>query len=102
MGRVIDSRKWRYQNVALPWATTRVGPTDSHRSGKPLIRRETDVAKQFFNEDLGAAAATGVWRVHHLNPVRVRCLSCGQMTNPAASSGTCDCGRPVPESPPYW
>jgi steroid delta-isomerase-like uncharacterized protein len=69
-----------------------------------LMRSAThkEVVRQFFNEDLGAAAATGVWRVHHLNPVRVRCLSCGQMTDPAASNGRCDCGRPLPQSPPYW
>ena len=69
-----------------------------------LMRSTThkEAVRQFFNEDLGAAAATGVWRVHHLNPARVRCLSCGQMTNPAAANGRCYCGRPVPESPPYW
>jgi steroid delta-isomerase-like uncharacterized protein len=69
-----------------------------------LMRSTThkEAVRQFFSEDLGAAAATGVWRVHHLNPVRVRCLSCGQMTDPAGANGACDCGRPVPESPPYW
>jgi len=69
-----------------------------------LMRSTThkEAISQFFNEDLGAAAATGVWRVHHLNPVRVRCLSCGQMTVPAASDAECDCGEPLPESPPYW
>jgi steroid delta-isomerase-like uncharacterized protein len=69
-----------------------------------LLRNAThkEAVKQFFNADLGAAAATGVWRVHHLNPVRVRCLSCGQMTDPVRCNGTCDCGQPLPESPPYW
>jgi steroid delta-isomerase-like uncharacterized protein len=69
-----------------------------------LMRNAThkEAIKQFFNADLGAAAATGVWRVHHLNPVRVRCASCGQMTVPAQCDGACNCGQPLPESPPYW
>jgi hypothetical protein len=64
--------------------------------------RHKEAVRQFFTEDLGAAAATGVWRVHHLNPVRVRCVSCAEMTDPAACNGTCGCGQPLPESPPYW
>jgi steroid delta-isomerase-like uncharacterized protein len=61
-----------------------------------------DAMRQFYTQDLGAAAATGVWRVHHLNPVQVRCPSCAQMTAPAGANGACACGQPAPESPPYW
>ncbi len=71
---------------------------------RALMRSTThkEAIRQFFTEDLGAAAATGVWTVHHLNPVRVRCLSCGQMTDPASGNGSCECGQPLPELPPYW
>jgi predicted ester cyclase len=54
------------------------------------------------SEDLGLAAATGIRGVHHLNPVRVRCSSCAQMTDAGSSDRTCACGQPLPESPPYW
>jgi heme-degrading monooxygenase HmoA len=58
--------------------------------------------KRFFTEDFGAAADTGVWSVHHLNPVWVRCTACARVTDQAGSDGTCPCGQPLPEPPAYW
>jgi steroid delta-isomerase-like uncharacterized protein len=76
---------------------------DSPGAVHAVMRNSTHLAavKRFFTEDLGAAASTGVWRAHHLNPVRVRCSSCTQWTVPAGD-GTCACGQPLPPSPPYW
>ena len=70
---------------------------------RAVMRNSTHLAavKRFFAGDLGAAANTGVWCAHHLNPVRVRCPSCGQWTVPAGD-GTCACGQPLPPPPPSW
>ena len=70
---------------------------------RAVMRNSTHLAavKRFFAGDLGAAASTGVWCAHHLNPVRVRCSSCGQWTI-QPGDGTCACGQPLPHSPPYW
>jgi steroid delta-isomerase-like uncharacterized protein len=60
-----------------------------------------EALKRFFTEDFGAAVGTGVWSVHHLNPLRVRCASCAQVIN-RAGNDSCTCGQPLPEPPPYW
>lgn len=57
--------------------------------------------KHFFAQDFGAAVGTGVWAVHHLNPVWVRCTSCAGLTD-AQAKGTCACGQPLPEPPHSW
>jgi steroid delta-isomerase-like uncharacterized protein len=76
---------------------------DSADAVRAVMRNSTHQAavKRFFAGDLGAAASTGVWCAHRLNPVRVRCSSCAQWTIPAGDN-TCACGQPLPPSPPYW
>ena len=60
-----------------------------------------DAVKRFFTEGFGAAAATGVWIPHHLNPVRVRCTSCGGLSEVTPETeGTCACGQPLPQA--HW
>jgi heme-degrading monooxygenase HmoA len=58
--------------------------------------------KRYLTEDFCAAAATGVWSAHHLNPVRTRCPSCARLTDRTQVSGSCACGQPLPELPAYW
>jgi len=58
--------------------------------------------KHIFAQDLGAAVGTGVWAVHHLNPLWVRCTSCARLTDRAQAQGTCTCGQPLPQSPHHW
>jgi steroid delta-isomerase-like uncharacterized protein len=58
--------------------------------------------KRFFTQDLGAAVGTGVWRVHHLNPLWARCAACAHVTDQAQANGTCPCGQPLPAPPQYW
>ena len=58
--------------------------------------------KRFFTEDVGAAVGTGVWSLHHLNPLWVRCTSCAQVSDRTAADSACACGQPLPEPPGYW
>lgn len=58
--------------------------------------------KHFFTHDFGAAVGTGVWAVHHLNPLWVRCTSCARLTDQAQADGTCTCSQPLPDSPHHW
>jgi len=94
----------------LSWVGVEIGSRlytitawDSADAVRAVMRNSThqDAVKRFFAGDLGAAAGTGVWRAHHLNPVRVRCSSCAQWAVPAGGN-TCSCGQPLPQSPPYW
>lgn len=54
--------------------------------------------RQFFSERFLTGGTTGVWVPHHLNPVRVRCASCGSLSEvtPGAEA-TCSCGHPLPQ-----
>lgn len=58
-----------------------------------------DAVKQFFGERFLTAGTTGVWIPHHLNPLRVRCASCGALSeaNPEVEVACCNCGRSLPQ-----
>jgi steroid delta-isomerase-like uncharacterized protein len=58
--------------------------------------------KHFFTQDFAAAAGTGVWNAHSLNPVWVRCTACAKLADQAEAAGTCSCGQPLPEPPVHW
>lgn len=71
---------------------------------REIMRNTTHLAaaKRFLSEDFGAAGTTGVWSVHHLNPVWTRCPSCARLTDRVRSGDLCGCGQPLPQLPEYW
>jgi steroid delta-isomerase-like uncharacterized protein len=57
--------------------------------------------KKYFSERFCTAGSTGVWIPHHLNPVRVRCTSCGDLSElTPETGGPCACGQPLPQA--HW
>jgi steroid delta-isomerase-like uncharacterized protein len=56
--------------------------------------------KRFLTEDFSASAATSVWIPHHINALRIRCTSCGRLSEQAHNSGTCSCGQALPQA--HW
>lgn len=56
----------------------------------------------FFASELGSSAMTSVWKPERINALWVRCDGCGSMEDFELSMGTCQCGQPLPEPPPYW
>ena len=58
--------------------------------------------RHFFTQDFAAAAGTGVWNAHYLNPVWVRCTACAKLVDQAKAGGTCTCGQSLPEPPQHW
>lgn len=77
---------------------------DSEDAVRAVMRNTVHLAamKRFLTQDFCAAAATGVWTAHHLNPVRVRCASCARLTDRAQADELCACGQPLPQPPAYW
>ena len=71
---------------------------------RAVMRNSTHLAavKRFLTEDFCAAGSTGVWSVHHLNAVSVRCPSCAQLTDRAQPADSCACGQPLPPMPESW
>ncbi|MBS1518323.1 MAG: ester cyclase [Bacteroidetes bacterium] len=61
----------------------------------------SEAMKKFWSE-LSDSAFTSVWIPHHINPMWVRCVSCGKMNSYDKNSGVCICGSPLPEAPPYY
>jgi steroid delta-isomerase-like uncharacterized protein len=64
-------------------------------------RLHQEAVKRFFSEDFAAAVHTEVWSAGRLNPLWVRCPACRRLTD-AATAEVCECGRRLPEAPPYW
>ena len=71
---------------------------------RAVMRNSTHLGavKRFLTEDFCAAGSTGVWSVHHLNAVSVRCPSCAQLTDRAQPADSCACGQPLPPMPESW
>lgn len=61
----------------------------------------SEAMKKFWAE-LSDAAFTSVWIPHHINPMWVRCTTCGKMNAYDKHAGLCSCGQPLPEAPPYY
>jgi steroid delta-isomerase-like uncharacterized protein len=76
---------------------------ESADTARQTMRMSTHASamKHVFSEGLGEAVGTGVWAVHHLNPLWVRCTSCARLTDRTQANGTCTCGQPLPASPPH-
>jgi steroid delta-isomerase-like uncharacterized protein len=55
-----------------------------------------------FWAELGDSAFTSVWTPERINPLWVRCTSCGKMTDHEKSGGRCACGQALPEAPAYY
>lgn len=61
----------------------------------------SEAMKKFW-AGLSTAAYTSVWVPHHINPMWVRCTSCGKMNSWDKNAGNCMCGQPLPEAPAYF
>ena len=61
-----------------------------------------EAVERFFATDWGASVLTSVWQPERINAVWVRCEACGSLEDYELSDGTCQCGQPIPEPPPYW
>ncbi len=61
-----------------------------------------EAVKRFFGSDFTVGAMTSVWSPMRINPMWVRCTTCGHMADHERSEGVCRCGQSLPERPPYW
>ncbi|MBI1782437.1 MAG: ester cyclase [Sphingobacteriales bacterium] len=60
-----------------------------------------EAMKRFWAE-LSHSAFTSVWVPHHINPMLIRCTTCGKMNAHDIKSGVCSCGETLPEAPAYY
>jgi steroid delta-isomerase-like uncharacterized protein len=69
---------------------------------KQLRRGAHAEAMRRFWAELGDSAFTSVWVPDHINPLWVRCSTCGKMNDHEKQAGVCRCGQPLPEAPGYF
>jgi hypothetical protein len=71
---------------------------ESEQAARQVLHlpRHQQAVRRFFTEDFGAAVHTGVWSIHHLNPLWLRCPACRRVTD-AGAADTCDCGQRLPK-----
>jgi steroid delta-isomerase-like uncharacterized protein len=86
-GRAITITAWEHPDQ--PRQLLRSG---THREAMPA----------FFQGDVGRGGWTSVWIPARVNPMWIRCRSCGAMRDYHACGGRCDCGVALPEPPPYF
>ena len=58
--------------------------------------RHQAAVRRVFETDFGTALHTGVWIPERLNPLWLRCPTCGIMIDADRPDHTCPCGEPVP------
>ena len=77
---------------------------ESQDAVRAVMRNSTHLAavKRRLTEDFAAAGSTGVWSVHHVNGVLVRCPSCARLTDRTQDGDLCACGQALPQMPEYW
>jgi len=90
LGVVIAGRMYTITTWETEDAARAVMRTSAHQQA----------VKRLFTEDFTASFTTSVWVPHHLNALRVRCTSCGRMSDRAQHYGSCGCGQPLP--PAHW
>jgi steroid delta-isomerase-like uncharacterized protein len=61
-----------------------------------------EAVERFFGADFATSVLTSVWKPEHINALWIRCEACGSLEDYELSGGTCQCGQPLPEPPPYW
>ncbi len=59
-------------------------------------------AMRRFWAEVGHSAFTSVWLPDHINPMWVRCGTCGKMNDHERLAGVCRCGQPLPDAPPHF
>ena len=58
--------------------------------------------KGLYDGSLARQGYTSVWTKNRINPVMVRCESCGKMNCGPDESRMCLCGAKLPDAFPYW
>jgi hypothetical protein len=77
---------------------------DSPEASRRVLREGSHAAvmKQFYDGSLASAGFTSVWTKHRMNPVFVRCDSCGRMNRDPDEKRRCSCGAKLAEARPFW
>jgi steroid delta-isomerase-like uncharacterized protein len=75
---------------------------EDEQAARQVVREpiHKQAVERFFHDDLGGALHSGLWSVHHLNPVWVRCASCRRVSD-TTEADTCGCGNRLPR-PSAW
>jgi steroid delta-isomerase-like uncharacterized protein len=60
--------------------------------------------KRFYTEDFLGSFGSGIFTLHRVGPVWVRCTSCGRLNEceRADGNGDCNCGHPLPGPLQRW
>jgi steroid delta-isomerase-like uncharacterized protein len=77
---------------------------DSPDASRQVMKQGTHskVMKGFYDGSVASFGYTSVWTKHRVNPVFVRCDSCGRMNREPAGNRLCSCSAQLPEPAPYW
>jgi steroid delta-isomerase-like uncharacterized protein len=60
------------------------------------------VMKGLYDGSLARYGYTSVWTKLRINPVQVRCDSCGKMNRAPDENRLCSCGAKLPDAVPFW
>jgi hypothetical protein len=77
---------------------------DSPEAPRQVMHQGTHAAavKSLYDGLLADHAFTSVWTRARMNPVYVRCASCGTMNRDPGADRICSCGAKLPGPRPFW
>ena len=77
---------------------------DSPEASRQVMRQgaHSNVMKSVYDGSVAKHAYTSVWTKHRINPVLVRCETCGKMNRGPGEDRLCSCGAKLPEPVPFW
>ena len=77
---------------------------DSPEASRRVMREgaHATVMNGLYDGSLATQGYTSVWTKHRINPLLVRCESCGKMNREPDESRICSCGAKLPDALPFW
>ena len=77
---------------------------DSPEASRQVMKQgaHANVMKSLYDGSVAKHGFTSVWTKHRINPVVVRCETCGKTTRGPGEDRLCSCGAKLPEPAPFW
>lgn len=111
-----DSRRIAPEMLAMPgfisWLGVNVGERmftitawERPEDMRSLMRGGThkEAMDRFYRPTgVASVAWTSAWQPHHLNPLWLRCPTCGKATPSEGDAPRCECGEQLPRDLPHW
>jgi hypothetical protein len=79
-------------------------PPPTRQASRQVMKQgaHANVMTSLYDGTVAKHGFTSVWTKHRINPLVVRCETCGKTTRGPGEDRLCLCGEKLPEPAPFW